>query len=98
MKNKPSQTSSRRTIATVEGTWASLPALSTATQIAGLLQVSPRVVHLWASSGKIPVALRQGKVVRFHPPAVAQALGLDLPGFGDSRGPAEATSSDQLTN
>jgi len=59
-----------------------LPALATAAQLARVLQVSARTVHLWADAGTIPVALRQGRVVRFHPPAVAMSLGLDLPEFG----------------
>lgn len=59
-----------------------LPALATAAQLARVLQVSARTVHLWADAGTIPVALRQGRVVRFHPPAVAKSLGLDLPEFG----------------
>ena len=63
-----------------------LPFLATARQIAGVLQVSTRTVHLWAEAGTIPVALRQGKVVRFHPPAVAKALGLNLPEFGKEEG------------
>lgn len=64
------------------GSVGALPSLATATQIARVLQVSARTIHLWAEAGTVPVALRQGKVVRFHPPAVAEALGLDLPEFG----------------
>lgn len=58
-----------------------LPSLATAEQIAGVLQVSSRLIHLWAASGKIPTALRCGKVVRFSPLGVSAALGIKLPGF-----------------
>jgi hypothetical protein len=63
-----------------------LPSLATAEQIAEVLQVSARTVHLWAAAETIPTALRQGKIVRFHPPAVAAALGINLPEFGTSIG------------
>lgn len=59
-----------------------LPPLATAEQLAEVLQVSPRTIHNWAIDGTIPTAVRCGKVVRFHPPTVAKALGLDLPEFG----------------
>ena len=59
-----------------------LPSLATAEQIAASLQVTSRTVHFWAQAGTIPTALRQGKIVRFHPPSVAAALGIDLPEFG----------------
>jgi hypothetical protein len=59
-----------------------LPSLATAEQIAEAVQVTPRTVHYWAEAGTIPTALRQGKIVRFHPPAVAAALGIQLPEFG----------------
>ena len=59
-----------------------LPALATAEQIAGVLQVSSRLIHLWAASGKIPTALRCGKVVRFAPLEIFAALGIHLPEFG----------------
>jgi hypothetical protein len=61
-----------------------LPNLATAEQIAAVLQVTARTIHLWATAEPpvIPVALRQGKVVRFHPPDVAKALGISLPEFG----------------
>lgn len=62
-----------------------LPCLATAEQLGRVLQVSSRTIHLWAAAGKIPVALRQNKVVRFHPPSVASALGLTLPEFGSAR-------------
>ena len=58
-----------------------LPPLATAEQIARVLQVTPRTVHYWADRGEIPTALRRGKVVRYHPPDVAAALGLVLPEF-----------------
>lgn len=61
-----------------------LPSLATAEQIAQVFQVSSRTVHLWAAAETIPTALRCGKVVRFHPPAVAAALGINLPEFGAS--------------
>lgn len=63
-----------------------LPSLATAEQIAEVLQVTSRTVHLWAAAETIPTALRCGKVVRFNPPAVAAALGLDLPEFGTTNG------------
>jgi len=53
-----------------------LPPLATAEQIAAVLQVSARTIHLWAEAGTIPTALRNGRVVRFNPPAVAAALGI----------------------
>lgn len=59
-----------------------LPTLATAEQLAAILQVSKRTIHVWAANETIPTALRCGKVVRFHPPAVAAALGLRLPGLG----------------
>ncbi len=70
-----------------------LPSLATAEQIAEAIQVSSRTVHLWASAGTIPTALRCGKVVRFSPPAVAAALGINLPEFGIVKG--EISSPDQ---
>ena len=70
-----------------------LPSLATAEQIGNALQVTPRTVHYWADAGTIPTALRQGKVVRFNPPAVAVALGLNLPEFGMNSG--EITSPHQ---
>ena len=63
-----------------------LPSLATAEQIGTVLQVTPRTVLYWAAAGTIPTALRQGKIVRFHPPAVAAALELDLPEFGTTNG------------
>lgn len=63
-----------------------LPSLATAEQIGNALQVTPRTVHYWADAGTIPTALRQGKIVRFNPPAVAAALGLNLPEFGVNKG------------
>ncbi len=59
-----------------------LPTLATAEQIAEVLQITARTVLYWAERKEIPTALRRGKVVRFHPPAVAAALGLNLPEFG----------------
>jgi hypothetical protein len=73
-----------------------LPSLATAEQIAEVLQVSSRTVHLWAAAETIPTALRCGKVVRFNPPAVATALGINLPEFGVSSG--EVISPDQPQN
>lgn len=63
-----------------------LPSLATAEQIAEVLQVSSRTVHLWAAAETIPTALRCGKVVRFNPPAVGAALGINLPEFGTNSG------------
>lgn len=64
-----------------------LPSLATAEQIAAVLQVTPRTILYWAERGTIPTALRKGKIVRFHPPSVAAALGLNLPEFGVLDGP-----------
>lgn len=80
-RNKPTSTPPALP-AGVTGEVEVLPSLATAEQIAHVLQVSARTIHLWAAAGTIPVALRQGKVVRFHPPSVAESLGLDLPEFG----------------
>lgn len=77
--------------ATAAGEVGVLPSLATAEQLAQVLQVTARTVHLWAVAGTIPVALRQGKVVRFHPPAIAQSLGLNLPEFGSSGPGTEST-------
>lgn len=63
-----------------------LPSLATAEQLAEVLQITPRTVHYWAADGIIPTAIRRGKVVRFNPPAVAAALGLNLPEFGTTKG------------
>jgi hypothetical protein len=70
---------------------AVLPQLSTATQIARPLKVTSRLVHIWATSGKIPVALRQGKIVRFSPAEVAKALGIAIPELGHA--PPEGTEA-----
>jgi len=59
-----------------------LPVLATAEEIALPLGITSRTVTAWAAADKIPVALRAGKILRFYPPAVAAALGLDVPGFG----------------
>lgn len=61
--------------------WRALPSLATAEQLGEVIQVSARTIHYWAGAGTIPTALRCGHVVRFHPPAVAAALGIDLPAF-----------------
>ncbi|MEO8613873.1 MAG: hypothetical protein ABI600_01930 [Luteolibacter sp.] len=75
-----------------------LPSLSTAEQIARVLQVTSRAVHAWAAAGTVPVAFRQGRIVRFNPLAVAKALGIDLPEFGvpvsDSAAPTPTTPAD----
>ena len=55
-----------------------MPELATAEQIGSVLQVSDRQVHLWAQKNLIPTALRKGRIVRYNPLAVAQALGVDL--------------------
>ncbi len=75
-----------------------LPPLATAEQIAEVLQITARTVHYWAEREEIPTALRRGKVVRFHPPAVAAALGLNLPEFGmqPTAHAQEACASTQL--
>lgn len=73
-----------------------LPSLATAEQIAEVLQVSSRCVHLWAAAETIPTALRCGKVVRFNPPAVAAALGLNLPEFGVNSGEIHSPNQPQI--
>jgi hypothetical protein len=87
-----------------------LPSLATADQIGGVLQVSGRWVLKQEEKGVIRAALRVGKVVRFHPPDVAEALGLEyVPEFGVGRLAApqgdelkeevnETASSNGLTN
>jgi hypothetical protein len=79
-------TKSSSLVSGVEAGVRVLPSLATAEQIAEVLQVSSRTVHLWATAETIPTALRCGKVVRFNPPAVAAALGLNLPEFGIAHG------------
>ncbi len=59
-----------------------LPVLATAAQIAKPLGLTSRTITAWASSNKLPVALRCGKVLRFYPPAVAAALGLTMSELG----------------
>lgn len=75
-------TKSSSPVSGVEAGVRVLPSLATAEQIAEVLQITPRTVHFWAAAETIPTALRCGKVVRFNPPAVAAALGLNLPEFG----------------
>ena len=58
------------------GILVTLPNLSTAEEIAKPLNITSRTVLAWAAAGTIPVALRQGRIVRFSPSAVAKALGL----------------------
>jgi hypothetical protein len=60
---------------------SSLPTLATAAQIAAPLQVTSRTVTTWATEGRIPVALRCGKILRFYPASVAAALGIDVSVF-----------------
>ncbi len=48
--------------------------LYTAAEIAGLLAVEPRTIHYWAEDGRIPVALRTGRTVRFDLDDVKDAL------------------------
>jgi hypothetical protein len=55
--------------------------LATAEQISKPLQLTGRTVRMWATAGILPVALRRGKVLRFHPPSVAAALGLPAAEF-----------------
>lgn len=81
-------TKSSSPVSGVEAGVRVLPSLATAEQIAEVLQVSSRTVHLWAAAETIPTALRCGKVVRFNPPAVAAALGINLPEFGVKSGEA----------
>ena len=53
-----------------------LPYLSTPSQIAEALQASTRTILYWERGKKIPAAFRTGRVVRFRPSAVAEALGI----------------------
>lgn len=51
--------------------------LETAEEVAVRLQVEERTVRVWASAGKIPVAVRVGKVLRFDWAEVAARLAAD---------------------
>lgn len=53
-----------------------IPRLVTADEIGAPLGVTGRTVLNWAEAKKIPIAFRLGKIVRFDPAAVAEALGL----------------------
>ena len=59
-----------------DGKGLPLPRLSTCQQIGEALQVTSRTVLNWEASGLIKAAVRQGRIVRFDPSAVARALGL----------------------
>jgi excisionase family DNA binding protein len=48
--------------------------LYTAAEIAEMLSVEPRTIHCWAEAGKIPVALRASRTVRFDLDDVKAAL------------------------
>lgn len=48
--------------------------LYTAREIAELLSVEPKTIHNWADAGKIPVAIRTGKTIRFDLDLVTLAL------------------------
>jgi hypothetical protein len=61
-----------------------LPDLATASEVAGPLKVTSRTITAWAEAGKIPVALRQGRILRFHPASVWAALGIVIPGMANS--------------
>lgn len=80
--NRRAKTSSPPGSGAVDGVTV-LPALATPAQIAAALQVTARTVLYWSERGIIPTALRQGKIIRFHPPAVADALGITMPKSGD---------------
>lgn len=45
-----------------------------ASDIARILAVNPKTILNWSEAGKIPVALRAGRTVRFNICAVKQAL------------------------
>ena len=64
------------------GEVCALPVLATSEQIASVLQVTSRTVLFWAERGLIPTAIRCGKIVRFHPPSVARALGMKITDLG----------------
>jgi excisionase family DNA binding protein len=53
-----------------------LPDLATPAQLAEALQVTSHTILNWERSGKIRAAFRLGRVVRFNPMAVAEALGI----------------------
>ena len=78
--------------------WSALPTLATPAQVARALQVSSRTVTGWCASGKLPVAFRCGKVLRLHPPAVAAALGFDLPEFCGTPMHARAAESTPIAS
>ncbi len=61
--------------------------LQTADDIAAFLKVSSRTVYLWAEGGRIPVAYRNGKTVRFRLADVQESL---VPG-GDTDRHVELT-------
>ncbi len=48
--------------------------LYTAAEIAELFSVETRTIHCWAEAGKIPVALRTSRTVRFELDDVKAAL------------------------
>ena len=54
----------------VENKWGLLKAR----EIAGLLAVDTKTIHNWANEGKIPVALRTGRTVRFRLCEVTESL------------------------
>lgn len=72
------------------GDRVTLPRLVTANQLSRTLQVTTRTLTGWAAKGVIPVALRQGRVLRFHPLSVYQALGIDC---GSSNLASDATEN-----
>ncbi|MCH7225005.1 helix-turn-helix domain-containing protein [Haloferula sp. A504] len=45
-----------------------------AARMAAILSVSPRTVLYWAERDEIPVAIRKGRVIRFDPEEVFEAL------------------------
>lgn len=48
--------------------------LLTATEVAGVLNVSPRTLTRWATERRVPVAIRTDRIIRFELNAVLAAL------------------------
>lgn len=70
-----------------------IPTLVTADEVAKPLGVTGRTVLNWAAAETIPTALRCGKIIRFHPPSVAAALGIRLPEFGGAEDSSPSNDS-----
>lgn len=58
--------------------------LQTAAEIAEFLKVDTRTIHYWADEGKVPTALREGRIVRFDLDQVLDSLQVNATGEGRS--------------